>query len=112
MKANGTDGDGVITLVVAVIGAAVSLGVMSAETRKTAVTGGIATLVCGVIIAAIAGYDMHNLNNVIGQAETGSSLDPGLSIGSGLYLTLVAGIAMALISMTVVFSTPDQPPSI
>jgi hypothetical protein len=109
MKVNGTDGDGVITLVVALIGAGVSLGVIFAETRKTAVSAGIGTLACGVIIAAIAGYDMNNLHNVIGEAETESSWDAGLSVGSGLYLTLVGGIAMALTSMTVVLSSPDQP---
>jgi hypothetical protein len=108
VKANGTDGDGVITLVVALIGGGLGLGVGFAQKQSTAVWTGIGAFLCGVIIGAVAAYDLNNLNNVIEEVERESEWDMGLSAGSGLYLTLVAGIVMALASVLAIMTARDQ----
>jgi len=109
VTANGTDGDGAITLVVALIGGGLGLGVGFAQKQSTAVWTGVGAFVCGAIIGAIAAYDLNNLNNVIEEIERESlPFDPGLSAGGGLYLTLVAGILMALASLVAVMTAGDR----
>jgi hypothetical protein len=109
VKANGTDGDGVITLVVALVGGGLSLGIAFGRKRNSAVWTGLGAFVCGGIIGAVAAYDLNNLNNVIEEMEQENQLfDPGLTAGSGLYLTLVAGIVMALSSVMVVLTAQDR----
>jgi hypothetical protein len=99
LKANGTDGDGIITLVVALIGGALGLGLTFTRKEIIAYWAGLGVFLCGGVIAAVAAYDLNNLTDVIEEVERESELDLGLSAGSGLYLTLVAGIAMALASI-------------
>ena len=109
VKANGTDGDGVITLILALVGVGLGLGVAFGRNRSSAMWTGVGAFVCGGTIGAIAAYDLNNLNNVIKEVESESLLfDPGLSAGSGLYLTLVAGIAMALSSVVAVLTAEDR----
>jgi hypothetical protein len=96
LRRNGTDGDGIITLVVALIGGGLGLGLAFTRKDIVAYLAGLGGFLCGALIGGVAGYDLKNLTDVIGDIERESSLDLGLSAGSGLYLTLVAGIAMAL----------------
>jgi hypothetical protein len=111
VKKNGTDGDGVITLVVALIGGGLGLGVAFGRKQSTAIWTAVGAWVCGAIIGAVAAYDLIDLNNAIGEIEREREsvlYDAGLSAGSGLYLTLVAGIVMGLTSVVAVVTAPDQ----
>lgn len=60
-------------------------------------------------MGAVTAYDLNKLNNVIEEIERESPFfDRGLSAGSGLYLTLVAGIVMALASVVAILTARDQ----
>jgi hypothetical protein len=109
LQKNGTDGDGVITLILALIGGGLSLAVALGRKRNTAIWTGLGACACGVMIAAVAAYDLNDLNHIIEETEREDLLfDPGLSAGTGLYVTLVAGIGMALISIVAVLTARDK----
>jgi len=109
VQKNGTEGDGAITLILALIGGGLSLAVALGRRRRTAIWTGLGVFACGSLIAAVAAYDLADLNHIIEETSREENLfDPGLSAGTGLYLTLVAGIAMALISIVAVLTARDK----
>ncbi|MEC4614349.1 hypothetical protein [Tsukamurella tyrosinosolvens] len=92
-SASGIDGsDGWITLVVALIaaGVAVAAAVVPASGVPLRLISGITATVAGLVITGLAGYD---LANVVKLTSTYSSM-VDVSAGIGLYLTLLAGIAV------------------
>jgi len=86
----GTDGDGVITLVLGVVLAATAVGlVMQNGARR--VLASVATVV-SVIIFAVAVYDIVDVQWLVNEAEASGLVDA--SVGPGLWLTAVgAGAA-------------------
>jgi hypothetical protein len=106
LKANGTDGDGVITLAVALIGGGFGLGVTFGKKRRTARWTGLGACLCGVIIGAVAGFDLNDLNRLIGEMELENE-QLGPEAGSGIYLTLASGVVMALASEWAIFTSDD-----
>lgn len=80
----GTDGDGVLTLILAI--AAGTLGV--AGIRKASKGMLIASLVCAALITMIATYDIADISSVA-DGPLGLTVEPG----GGLILTLIAGLA-------------------
>jgi MYXO-CTERM domain-containing protein len=86
---NGIEGDGIITLVAALVVGAVILGsaYQAIDDRTTAA----AAMTGGGLIAGIGIYDWINVENKAGEIE--SSL-VSVSAGVGLVLTVVAGLAI------------------
>ncbi|CAM3188338.1 hypothetical protein [Tsukamurella hominis] len=92
-SASGIDGsDGWITLVAALIagGVAIAAAVVTTTGVPLRLISGIVATVAGLGITGLAGYD---LANVVKLTSTYSSM-VDVSAGIGLYLTLLAGIAM------------------
>ena len=92
-SASGIDGsDGWLTLVAALIagGVAIAAAVITTTGVPLRLISGIVATVAGLGITGLAGYD---LANVVKLTSTYSSM-VDVSAGIGLYLTLLAGIAM------------------
>ena len=83
-SAAGTDGDGVITLVLA-IGAG---GLGAAGLSKANAGLLVGSLICAALIFLIGAYDMANISAF---ADAPFGLEP--RIGGGLYLTVVGAVA-------------------
>lgn len=83
----GTDGDGVLTLILGI--AAGALGVSGIRKGKKGLL--IGSLVCAALIAIIAGIDIADINS-LADGPFGLTAKPG----GGIILTLVAGIAGAV----------------
>jgi hypothetical protein len=96
ISAAGTDGDGVITLIIAAIAGVLIL------VRLNNWSAILCLLVClgGLIISGIAIYDMINIQDKIdsarGQSELASAFLSSARIGEGLYATLAGGVAMVI----------------
>lgn len=103
----GTDGDGVITLLLALVVGGLVLAKWKAGLSRAGV---IASLVLGAIVLAIATYDAIDVASTVEESEL---LEVRASVGIGLWLTLLGGIAMIagaiweLRSPTLGASTPD-----
>jgi hypothetical protein len=88
----GTDGDGVITLILGLAVAVLALVAWKPQQHQVAVILG---LLAGVAAGAVAIYDIVNVSNAITTAEASSSLVHA-SVGAGLWITAVgAAIAIA-----------------
>lgn len=87
LSKSGTDGDGVITLITAVIAAGFGLVI---GVRSGALWAPILGLVAGLIIAGIAGYDIHDVKARIAAASASGLAE----VGSGLWVTLIGGIGV------------------
>jgi hypothetical protein len=81
---NGTEGDGVITLVLGV--ALGGMAVLALATRRSTVAGVVAVIV-GAAIVAIAVIDIVDVNRAAGDVSPVVEV----SVGAGLWVTLVAG---------------------
>ena len=87
----GTEGDGVITLVLGVLAALCGgIGLMGERTRR---------LPCGVVggallfvTTAVAGYDIVNISSKIGDVQSESEDMVHASVGMGLWLTAAAAV--------------------
>jgi hypothetical protein len=102
---NGTQGDGVLTLILALVAAAFFLGWHIGKTHSKGL------LVCAIIATAVAGivfwYDMLNITRV-GHNASDSSDDLfhiSVSPGSGLYLGCIATV-VAVILQVLIFRRP------
>jgi hypothetical protein len=79
----GTDGDGVLTLLLAV--AAAAFGIFGLPRARKGML--IASLIAAVLILAIGAYDMIDIGSTEGP------FDIEVSVGGGLYLTVLGAIA-------------------
>jgi hypothetical protein len=84
----GTDGDGVITLVLALVVGGLVLAKWKAGLSRPVV---IVSLVLGAIVLAIATYDAIDVGSTVEENEL---VEVRASVGIGLWLTLLGGIAM------------------
>ncbi|CAM3579108.1 hypothetical protein ACXYTP_03875 [Tsukamurella ocularis] len=102
-SASGIDGsDGWITLFVALIaaGVAVAAALVPPSGVPLRLISGITATVAGLVITGLAGYD---LANVVKLTSTYSKL-VDVSAGIGLYLTLLAGIAILGLGIATIIS--------
>jgi hypothetical protein len=86
---NGIDGggDGLVTALLGVVVAVVAVGTR----RNTSDRGaGIAIAVCSLIIVAISVYDFFSVNDRVNDIDRRLGQ---VSVGIGLYLTILAGVA-------------------
>lgn len=100
-SASGLDGDGVITLVLGVIVLGMGIVWLTAGGKRWLP---VVALVSAVLITLVAGYDSMNI----------STSEPGpfgaeLSVGSGLWLTLLGGIVAATGSVLGLLRRRPQP---
>jgi hypothetical protein len=87
----GTDGDGVITLILGVVIALLALFAWKPQPHQLAVIVGVGA---GLAAGGVAIYDIVNVSDAVNTAQTQSALVHA-SVGSGLYVTAVgAGIAI------------------
>lgn len=93
MTVAGTDGDGIIVIVFAILAALAVAGF--AAWRKRWI--GIVTVLCGVIITIIGIVDTANVER-LADAD-----DLPVSVGAGLYIVMLAGIALTIIAGIGVF---------
>lgn len=106
----GTDGDGVITLMLALVVGGLVLAKWKAGLSRAVV---IVSLVLGAIVLAIAIYDAIDIASSVVDSEF---VDLRASVGIGLWLTLLGSIAMVagaiweLRSPTPGAATPDARP--
>lgn len=84
----GTDGDGVITLVLALAAAAL----VGLAIRRGRAPSRVGVGVCAVLITAIAVMDVADVQDTDVGSFLGGSID--VSVGWGLWLTLCGGIAL------------------
>jgi hypothetical protein len=90
LHASGTDGDGVITLILAILA-----GVLILVTANNVRPGlAFVVIIFGVLVTAVAGYDMANIQDKI--HSSGNAFVSSASVGSGLYVTLLGGIGLAV----------------
>ena len=88
IKASGTDGDGVITLVLGLI-----VGVIVLVTLQRAnVLAGFSIAAAGALVVIIATYDIVNISNQVNDPD--NPFASSVSVGEGLYATLVGGIGL------------------
>jgi len=86
VSVNGTDGDGVITLILAIAAGGCALGIAAAASHGWFGMGAIAA---GLTITVIAAVDLNNLQSVVEEAE---AISGSISVGGGLIATLAGGI--------------------
>lgn len=87
----GTEGDGVLTLILGIVAAAVGFQIVFLG-RPMSRTIGIAIAILALIIGGIAGYDMVNIQSAIGDIST-----EGLAkanIGIGLWITGLGALTL------------------
>ena len=84
---NGTEGDGVITLVLGILLGAVA--VLALATHGVARWAAVVGIVAAAIMTAIAIIDIVDVNRTAGDIRP--LVD--VSVGSGLWVTLIAGLA-------------------
>ena len=83
-SAAGTEGDGVLTLILAIAAGAMGVpGIL--KSRKGLLVG---SLICATLAFLIGAYDIANISTI---ADAPFGLDP--QVGSGLYLTVLGAIA-------------------
>ena len=106
--ASGTEGDGVITILLAFAGATVALMATANDGGCLPRWGAWVSLVSGSLVALIALYNLYDLMRVINALETpwGEIFD--IEPGEGLFLTLAGGIVMALCAGLALASTQGQ----
>lgn len=98
---NGTDGDGVLTLVGAFIAGGLGIGGFRNRSRGLV----IAALVVSVLITLIAIYDLADLASVADENDFGIEARPG----GGLLLTCAGGVA-AVVGAALGLRSPTPPP--
>lgn len=84
----GTDGDGIITLVLALVVGGLLLAKWKAGLSRAVV---IVSLVLGAIVLAIGTYDVIDVASTVEENEF---VEVRASVGIGLWLTVLGGIAM------------------
>jgi len=83
----GTDGDGIITLLLGLLaGALVGAGILKRNTGLL-----VASLLAAVVVLLIGVYDMANIGS-----QTDGPFGIEVTIGGGLYLTVVGAVAAAV----------------
>jgi len=100
LTANGVDDgrDGTITAIAGAVGALVLW--LKPSWRWLA-------CLCGLVVAAVAIYDIVDVDNKAKELEAEAEGFANVSVGSGLYVTLVAGIALAIVAATVKVRKPS-----
>jgi hypothetical protein len=93
LSVRGTDGsnDGWVTLL---CGGVVIAVVALYQVRSRAVIAGL----CGVVAGAVGLYDFRDIRDRIDNLHVGSTTVDG-SVGNGLWLTLIAAVAVIVLSV-------------
>lgn len=102
----GTRGDGWISFVVCVGALLVSLIGNRVSALSTA--GMILSTICGVAAALVGLVDLINLNQRLAENPFGDAV----SIGPGLYLLIVAGVAIAVVPPLLSLRAVPAPPHV
>ena len=100
---SGMDGDGKITVVLGFTLASIGVSVLSGRTHNLSASRA-GSMLCGLLISAVAGYDVVNI--------TSTDL-PSLAVASpgiGLWLTLIAGVG-AIAAALSMKAQPWPPPT-
>ena len=93
---DGTSGDGKITLVLALVGAAFLLAWHLGSAKTTAWLG--LSMLTSLGMAGVYWYDLINVSSRIGDANSSTSeFSIHASVGSGLYLGAIASTAAAIL---------------
>jgi Protein of unknown function (DUF2510) len=100
----GTDGDGVITLVLGAVIALFALFALKPQPHQLAVLVGAGA---GLAAGGVAIYDIVNVSDAVTNAQSQSSLVHA-SVGSGLYVTAV-GAAIAVVGALVKNGETQKP---
>lgn len=90
---NGTEGDGVLTLVLGLIAGALCLWAVRSGSARAHRAAGLGAVIAGGFCSLIAVVDLNNFDGVVSR-------------GIGLPLTLVAGIAVAVFGLVHLLTTP------
>ncbi len=94
-SANGTEGDG---WVVIAAGGVVAVGMVSTHRRSFAGKGTVVSLLLvGGTVAAMSVYDINHIASGYDGAYSQGVLNPGW----GLYMSLVAGVALSIVALAV-----------
>lgn len=95
---SGTAGDGVITLLLALVtgGLAAATIFLAAKAPILPKVSGIVAIVAGVIVTLVAVIDISNVGDT---RVSGLGVFYGFSVGFGLWLTLVGGIAFVVLGI-------------
>jgi hypothetical protein len=99
ISASGTDGDGVITLLLAVVAGGLIL--IGAGRKSSTWLSGALLLVAGGVVA-IAVYDMANIQHEISTSD--NIFAAHATIGEGLYATFLGGLGLLLGTVLGAFS--------
>ncbi|MCP5047662.1 MAG: hypothetical protein GY940_10855 [bacterium] len=93
---SGISGSGVITLALYAITAALML----LGDKNSNLTGGKFTtaLILSGLGSFVGIYEMINISSKLGASKAGAFLSQSISIGIGLYLTILAGIAVIVLA--------------
>jgi hypothetical protein len=103
---NGTDGGGDGWIVIVAAGVAIALLVVIAFTWQRWLA--LIPLIAGVVGAAVAGYDVSDINTI--SADSGRAT-ANASAEWGIYLSLVASIALALASVAMLYELKRRRPA-
>jgi hypothetical protein len=89
ISASGTDGDGVLTLIIAAVaGGLIFLGLSRGVAIQATIIG------AGALICILAVYNMVDISGQDSEVGLEGLFSENVSIGEGLYMTLVGGIAI------------------
>lgn len=83
LSAAGTDGDGMITLLLGV-----AAGIVAIAARYAVTAWSIVAIATGALVVAVAVYDINEVTSTAGVL----GIEP--SVGSGLWITLLAGLVL------------------
>ena len=90
LSANGTDGDGVITLLLGVVAGVLVL--VAAQSQGRLVSFGIGG--AGVVIVAVAAYDIITINDALNDSD--NIFASSATVGEGLYVTALGGVGLVV----------------
>ena len=94
---DGIEGDGVITLITALLVLLAVLTFIYANTPERTML--IGTTIGGIIITAVGVYDWIELEDKRAELEESSELLTfDVSVGAGLVLTVIGGVTLALVA--------------
>ena len=101
VSVNGTQGDGLITLILGLVAIGLAIGIASAVSPRGFAAG---ASIIGGIIFIIAAVDLNNVQRVVEDANYSSDLVLA-QVGGGLYATLIGGIGITLGGLVGVFGS-------
>ena len=102
---SGTDGDGVITLVLSLVLAILGFRLRGKTDHRVSTGFKVACFILSAVIAAVAIYDIINVES---DADADAFIE--VSAGTGLYLTAVAGFIGIVTAFRLKRKPKQEPP--